>query len=247
VTIQPEIEALESLAVIDSELRELNEELDRERSLLQSKKQRRDELDERLAHGRESLADMERIRNDLHAEVRQMSLQIDKSREKLSRVRTEREANAVQRELEELRKLLRDRELEIEKLVGLLDSAKSDLNKTQEERDVIGQELGQSESAVTTRLGELEGQVAEKGKGRRELVTKVKPQLYSRYELVRKRRGTAIAHTVEGTCSACHIMLSPMMYQQLMRNESFGQCPSCNRILYFKAAAGESETQSSGP
>jgi predicted nucleic acid-binding Zn-ribbon protein len=100
---------------------------------------------------------------------------------------------------------------------------------------------------VTTRLGELERQVAEKATVRRDLVKKVKPQLYSRYELVRKRRGTAIAHTVEGTCSACHMMLPPMMYQQLMRNESFGQCPSCNRILYFKAASGESETQQSGP
>jgi predicted nucleic acid-binding Zn-ribbon protein len=246
VTIQPEIEALESLAVIDSELRELNEELDRERSSLVGKKQRLDELDERLARGRESVVEMERIRSELHTEVRQMSVQIDKSRDKLTRCRTEREANAVQRELEELRKLLRDRELEIEKLVGLIDVAKLDTTKTQEERDAIGQELGESESAVTTRLGELEQQTAEKGKSRRDLVTRVKPQLYSRYELVRKRRGTAIAHTVEGTCSACHMMLPPMMYQQLMRSDSFGQCPSCNRILYFKAES-TSETQSSGP
>jgi predicted nucleic acid-binding Zn-ribbon protein len=186
------------------------------------------------------------MRSELQAEVRQMNLQIDRSREKLSRCRTEREANAVQRELEELRKLLRDRELEIEKIVGLLDQARSEMTNTVSERDAIASELGQSESRVTSRLGELEQQAGAKEKTRKELVAKVKPQLYSRYEMVRKRRGTALAATNDGTCGACHMLLPPMMYQQLLRGDSFGQCPSCHRILYFRGAVA-TDSQSSGP
>ena len=35
-------------------------------------------------------------------------------------------------------------------------------------------------------------------------------------------------------CSACHIAISPMMFQKLRRGEDFDQCPSCQRILYFR-------------
>ena len=76
---QEQIEAIEELAAIDAELRELNGELDREREALSGKRQQLSELDEKLARDQESLSDMERMRGDLTLELRQMSQQIEKS------------------------------------------------------------------------------------------------------------------------------------------------------------------------
>ncbi len=254
MNIQTQIEALEALAVVDADLKELNEELDREREALAGQRSHLDELEESLSSAHSSIEDMERMRNELMQEVRQMSVQVEKSREKLSRCRTEREANAAQREVEELRKLYRDREIEIEKLVGLIDQARGDIEKTQSEYDELAKELGASQSSVETHLGEVERRAKSKQDERKQYVDKIKPQLYRRYELVRKRKGTAIAFASDGTCSACHMLLPPMLFQQLRRGEDFGQCPSCNRILYFRAeppAAEESnsqaDSQSSGP
>jgi predicted nucleic acid-binding Zn-ribbon protein len=56
-----------------------------------------------------------------------------------------------------------------------------------------------------------------------------------RYEQVRKRKGSAIAKTIDGTCLACHMRLPPMLFQKLLRGEVFEQCPSCARILYYEA------------
>jgi hypothetical protein len=196
---------------------------------------------------------MERMRGELVQETRQMSLQIDKSREKLSRCRTEREANAVQRELEELRKLYRDREMEIDKITTLTDQARTESETMQSERDALASELGENEGAVTDRLSSVEEQASTRETTRKEIVGRVPPALYRRYEMIRKRRGTAIAYTTEGTCSECHMLLPPMQFQKLMREEAFDQCPSCHRILYFRAAppAGEeaqeaAESPSSG-
>jgi hypothetical protein len=252
VNIQPQIEALEALAVVDADLKELNEELDREREALSGQRSRLDELDASLAQANQSVEDMERMRNELVQEVRQMSLQVEKSREKLSRCRTEREANAAQREVEELRKLYRDRELEIEKIVGLIDQARGDIEKTQSERDELAAELGSSEGEVESHLGDVEQRANAKQDERKQYVAKVKPQLYRRYEMIRKRRGRAIAFASDGTCSECHMLLPPMLFQELRRGEDFAQCPSCNRILYFRAEPPATETsqtdsQSSGP
>jgi predicted nucleic acid-binding Zn-ribbon protein len=247
VTISAEIEALERLAVIDAELKDLNEELAREREALMGKKQRLEELEGRRAKDQRSVDEMERMRSELVTEVRQMSIQVDKSREKLARCRTEREANAAQREVEELRKLYRDRELEIEKLVVLVESARGEIDKVSVEHGALSGELGETEGALASRLGELEKLAAVKNEARKEAVSKVKPDLYRRYELVRKRRGTGIASSFDGTCSACHMRLPPMLFQQLSRGVDFSQCPSCNRILYFRAGATADTQSSSGP
>lgn len=249
--IQAQVEALEKLAALDAELKELGDQLSTERDGIEGKKQNLRELDAKLERDRKSLEEMDRMRNDLVLELRQMSVQIDKSREKLSRCRTEREANAAQREVEELRKLYRDREVEVDKLNGLVDQARQDIEKTTGEHDALTGDLGQTEGESATRLSDVQAQLAEKEALRKQLTHQVPATLFRRYELVRKRKGTAVAFTREGTCSACNMLLPPMLFQQLRRREEFGQCPSCNRILYFRIdaqedAAAEAEGQQSG-
>ena len=178
-------------------------------------------------------------------ELRQMTIQIDRSREKLSRCRTEREANAVQRELEELRKLHRDREVEIEKLDTLIEQARADVTTVLGEHDKLEAELTSIEDEATGRIGEAQKTFDERSKSREDLVKAVPPPLYRRYELVRSRRGTALAYTHTGICSACNMHLQPMLFQKLKRGEELGQCPSCNRIIYFRAVMPAGETQSS--
>jgi predicted nucleic acid-binding Zn-ribbon protein len=235
VTIHPQIEALEALALIDAELKDLNDALTQEREALRGKQSHLAGLEERLERSRKSTEEMERSRNDLMGELRQMSLQIDRSREKLSRCRTEREANAAQRELEELRKLYRDREQDVEKLETLIGQARDESVNVTSERGTLASELGESQSDVMGRLAETESSLSRKNEERAALVKRVEPVLYRRYEMIRKRKGTAIASTSNGTCSACHMQLQPMLFQKLIRGDEFGQCPSCNRILYFRA------------
>lgn len=234
MSIQAQIEALETLSEIDVELSRLESELEQERAALGTKRVQLHALDGKLQLIRGSIGEMERVRNELVGEARQMSVQMDRSREKLGRSRTEREVNAAQREVEELRKLFRDREVEGQKLVALIDQAHQDEEKTVGERDAIAAELGESAGAVETRLAQLEKQSAEQRQRREEAAKQVPVALYRRYEMIRQRRGTGIAHTSLGTCSECHISLAPMMFQVLRRQESFDQCPSCNRIIYFK-------------
>jgi uncharacterized protein len=244
VSIQSQIDALEKLSALDAELKELGDVLRKERGELDTKKTRLAGLVERLSRGKQSIEEMEKARGDLMGEARQMLIQIERSREKLSRCRTERESNAVQRELEELRKLHRDREIEMEKIDVLIAQGRADVTAVLGEHDKLEAELLSIEDAATGRIAEAQGQFDERGKLRLELVKAVPPQVYRRYELVRSRRGTALAYTHSGICSACNMHLSPMLFQKLKRGEDMDQCPSCNRIIYYRAVmpAGSSES-----
>jgi uncharacterized protein len=248
VKISAQVEALEKLAELDAELATLDGQLSQEREALDKRRGQLRQLEDKLGASRASIEEMERTRAELLTEARQMSAQMERSREKLARCRTEREVNAVQREVEELRKLFKDREGEVEKLSQLCDQARSEADGTTKERDAIASELGSSEGDVTTKLAELEREAGGKRKTRGALVEKVQPALYRRYETIRKRRGSSIAHATDGTCSQCNMRLPPMMFQKMMRGDDFDQCPSCARILYYRPPSAESaESQSSGP
>jgi len=245
VSIQDQIEALEELASIDMELVELKAQLEGEQNELSGKRQQLQELQDRVARTRQSVEEMERFKSELFTEVRQMNLQVEKSREKLARCRTEREANAAQRELEELRKLQRDREIEIDKLNGLVEQARSEIDELSGTRDAVDGELGSSEGAVTDRLGELERTIRDRETARQSVVKKLPPQLFRKYELIRRRKGAAIAHTSNGTCSACNMAMPPQQFQTLMRDNRIDSCPQCNRLIYFKVPTDDDQAADS--
>ncbi|HEY5957649.1 MAG TPA: C4-type zinc ribbon domain-containing protein [Polyangiaceae bacterium] len=237
MTIASQIEELERLAAVDADLALLEDEQEKEQAGISQKRDRREELSQRSALVKASLTEMEASRGDVMTEIRQMNVQIERSREKLSRCRNEKESLAVQRELEELRRLARDREIDSEKLAQLLEQARSDIASLTSELERIDADLGVVEGPAKQRLGELDTRLSSKRAERKAIIAKITPQTLSRYDMIRKRRGSAVASTTHGTCSACHISLPPMMMQQLMRREQLGQCPQCNRILYFRPPA----------
>jgi predicted nucleic acid-binding Zn-ribbon protein len=237
LSLRDQIVSLEALAAIDAELGRLEDQLTEERATLANLKGDLRKLDEKLVTDRTSLTEMEKTRSELTTEVRQMTAQIERSREKLSRSRNERESNAAQRELEELRKLQRDREDEINKLATLIEAAKKTIEETESQQRKIAEELGGRESDISKTLAEAVKERDSKLVERGRLASAVQPMTLRRYEQVRKRKGNAIAKTIDGTCLSCHMRLPPMLFQKLMRGDAFEQCPSCARILYYEPPA----------
>jgi predicted nucleic acid-binding Zn-ribbon protein len=170
-----------------------------------------------------------------------MNQQLEQSREKLGRSRTEREANAAQRELEELRKLIRDREEEIGKLTADADGYRQQIESTENDHKKLADELAAREGEISSKLGEVDGKAQAK-KVERDAAAKVLPgQLYRRYDMIRSKRGNALAQTSDGTCNACHMSLPPQMFHRLRREPILEQCPSCNRLIYFAAPQSAAE------
>ena len=228
-----QIRALEELAAMDGEVKALEEKLREERDLLGGMKESLKKLDDRLQQDRATVGSADKQRNELHMDVRAMTQQIEQSREKLNRSRTERESQAAQRELEELRKLIRDREDDIQRLDNDTASVRTALESTEGEHKALSEELAAKEGDINAKVSQLESDAAQKGGGRDAIVKRLPPQLYRRYEMIRGKRGSAIAQTTDGTCNKCNMALPPQLYHRLRREPLIEQCPSCNRLIYF--------------
>lgn len=233
MTILEQISLLEELSRLDEDVRQAESELGLAREGLEDKRKDLDQTSSRIVVDKERLTTLEKTRNDLYIDLRSMTSQVEKSREKLSRSRNERESMAAQREMEELRKLIRDREVEIEKLTSLAEQVKQSIHDgetrvTSVEAAIEGTSEG-AQRTITTRSADRETLLTR----RAEISKALPPTLYRRYESIRSKRPRAIAQTSDGTCNGCHIGVSPMMFQKLLRREEFEQCPNCRRILYY--------------
>lgn len=231
-----QIQVLEALAAADNELKRMETQLVEGQSVIDSLRRELGFLDEKLAADRSSLEEIMRTANELTAEARQTAAQIEKSRDKLGRARNERENIAAEREIEELRRLHRDREDEVAKLNGLAEAARKSINELQAKRDKIQQELSSFEGSNSSSLAEVRASREQSLNGRAELVKKLPSLLIRRYDAALRRKGSGLAKAINGTCQSCRVSLPPQFFQKLMRREAFDECPNCHRILYWAPA-----------
>ena len=222
---------------MDAEVKILEEKLGEERGVLSTLKDRLKKLDERLTADKSTVSAADKQRNELHLDVRTMTSQIEHSREKLNRSRTEREQQAAQRELEELRKLVRDREDEIQRVDGETAQTRSNVDTTEQEHKKLAAELAAKEGDIRTKVSQLEADRTAAiggGGGREALVKRLPTIVYRRYEQIRAKRGSGVTTvTPEGHCRACNMGLPPQLFHKLRREPLLEQCPSCNRLIYF--------------
>ena len=239
---------LEELSSIDVDLRRIEEHLEKHQKGLSGMQSEVKSLEDRLKVDRETVAAMDRTRGELVTELRQMTQQIDRSRERLQRSRNERESNAAQREVEELRKLHRDREEDLERLSMAADAARGGIEDADKKRNALSSELTGSADGISSSMSSLEAEKAARLAERALVLKHIPVVIYRRYESIRTRRPVAIAKTHDGTCLGCHLAVPPMMFQKMRRQQEFEQCPHCRRILYYvpPAEAGPSSQDGRG-
>jgi uncharacterized protein len=230
--LSKDIQGLADLAQLDAAIAEMDLAIKKARTEVTALEGSLAASASKVEVAKKQIEAFEKQKKEAELDVRSMHGQIDHSREKLNRSRTERETNAVGREMEELRRLIRDREIEVEKANGNIqaifvtqEAEEAAAKKTQEELDSVKGPLGDTLSSLDT---ERSAKVIE-----REVLAKVlPPAIYRKYESIRQKRGFGLTTTTDGTCKACHIALAPQM---IRREALIDQCPNCNRLIYFVA------------
>lgn len=68
------------------------------------------------------------------------------------------------------------------------------------------------------------------------------PVLAKYEQLLKGRKGVAVAAMLNGLCTGCHVRLRPNVEQQVRKSDAIVTCDSCQRILYYMAAAAADAT-----
>jgi predicted nucleic acid-binding Zn-ribbon protein len=190
-------------------------------------------LSELLEAERVQLADADRLLQAQEDELNHQKQALAKSKAKSAQVRNTREADAVERELDSIRRSMKEREAERDTLRGAIEKRKASFEKHATEFAELERYATEERTKADERVAALNTARDQILAGRSELAAVVPADVMRRYEMIRsKRQGIGVAAIKEGMCSGCFVMLTPQLVIAIQRSEEFAQCPRCQRILY---------------
>lgn len=160
---------------------------------------------------------------------------LERSTARLEQIANSTEYNAVQKELEQLKKLNLSLEEQIKKADADIASATTSKNQIEEQLAKIEGERNEKNQALSGQSGQLDSMIQALQDERKPWLAKVEPRILSQYDRIRKARGgLGISPAVAGRCQACNMMVPAQLFNEVHKGSALHQCPSCNRILYVR-------------
>jgi predicted nucleic acid-binding Zn-ribbon protein len=232
--VQDKLRALIRLAKIDASAREIDDqlrgiprELDDRRAAIRA-------LEALVAGQGVQATEAEKLLTAHDEELKQRTEMLSKSKAKGAKARNMREADASERELESIRKSIKDAETEKERLQGLIAQTRGALSGPATALEEQKTALDAATIASESRLAELRAEREKIVVGRDRFVNELPKPLYRKYERLRPTLHPLVAEVVDDTCTACHKKIPAQLSNTIMKSEDFHQCPHCLRFLFSK-------------
>jgi predicted nucleic acid-binding Zn-ribbon protein len=233
--LKEQILLLIKLQDIDSEIKRLTAR----KGALPEEKERLEEEREHFEKGIEEDKEQRDTLNQAHSdkekELRGNIESAKKTKNRLLEVKTNKEYEAMLKEIENINKKNSSIEDEIINLLEEVEKAGTNLKEREAERV----EYIKSNERDITRIDEemdsidslLKKMLAEDATCR-EII---KPDLLKRYDVIKeKRNGQAVVPVWKEVCGGCHMNIPPQLYIELQKYEKVMLCPNCNRIIYWE-------------
>jgi predicted nucleic acid-binding Zn-ribbon protein len=224
------------------ELQNLETAIEEARRRIAAHPQRVADADARLAHAKEAveaakqrLKASQEARRDAEKEAATYQGRLSKFKDQLAAVKTNREYQAMQHEIETAQKDLGVVEERVLERMMESDAVAAEIKKVEQELAAQQKNVDAERKTLAEELVTVEAALEDATEKRSARVASLPPQLIALFEQVaRARKGIALATaTRDGLCSACHVRLRPQVFQEIRRNDQIIQCFSCNRILYY--------------
>ena len=165
--------------------------------------------------------------------------QIVELREKLERyksqqleVRTNREYDALTREMDHATATIAKLEKEVEANEGKGVTAKSDLETAEGKLSELRTALEEKEAALLEISKENEEEELKYRQERDKLLARIDKDQLSAYERIRKaKKGRAIVPVKRGSCGGCFAKVPPQRILEIRQNDRIHHCEHCGRII----------------
>ncbi len=188
-----------------------------------------------LEDERARLAANQAARREIEKELSMQQARLSKFRDQLMEVKTNREYQAMQKEIETAQHEIRKQEDRL--LDQMIEFDDVTLHVKQcEQVYVHDQAANEAERAkLAVQLSEAQAAIGRLAAERAALAATISPPILAVFDRVLKgRKLSAVAPVRGGRCSACQILIRPQTVNELRRNEIIYQCESCLRILYYE-------------
>jgi uncharacterized protein len=143
-----------------------------------------------------------------------------------------KELEALQHEVESVRKRRSDREDELLVIMERREELEATSARAAQASEGSRARAEQAARDAEQELASIVAELAAQTEARGTLASTIDPELLALYEdLRRQKKGIGAAALIDGVCQGCHEQLSAVQLDRLKRTEGVKRCEHCRRIL----------------
>ncbi len=201
-------------AKLDEDFEKLKADIEEVRKRYEALQRSRKEKEDRLKRGQEA---------------------ITKAKDRLLEVKTNKEYQAVLKEIEIIEAKNSEIEDEVIKALEDIDQLKITLDKEEKEFDIRCRQYERDKNNLEEEAASKEAALLSYQQRVFELKKQIDGELLKRYETIKRiRNGLAVVSVWKEVCQGCHMNIPPQLYNDVQKLEGLLSCPNCNRIIYWQ-------------
>ena len=187
-----------------------------------------------LEEDRRKFEETQKAHKEREEKLRKGQESYKKAKERLNEVKTNKEYQAVLKEIEAFEQKNSETEDQIISLLETVDSAKEEFKVKQKEMESYKKSYGETRQKMETEMHSLGDVLQASQRKTDKLRGKISAELLKKYDAIKTLHNTlAVVAVWKEVCEGCYMNLPPQLYIELQRSTELHLCPNCNRIIYW--------------
>ena len=223
------------------DLQKIDNEIDELYRIREAYPLRIDKLDKELTEAKLSLeeeknrvTELEKNARHFEREMQRAADELEKHRARLYEVKTNKEYDAVQLEIEAWRNSVDQNETEILQTMSELDNANAEAERKTQLLEDISSTHENEITELQSKLASIDEEVEKHEIEREKVKEGIDRRILAAYERIRKRKGgLAVVPVVRNACGGCNIHLPPQKVVEIKGGNNLIYCENCGRIMVW--------------
>jgi len=232
--LDKKLEGILMIQSIDIRFDEIKREKEESPKEIEKLKEDLDLLKNAMEQDLSTLEEQKKRRRTVERELEEIELKFQKSKARLNDVKSNKEYQAVLKEIEELKELTFQKEEVVIKCMEDIEIQEKECADNNVNRKESEKEYKSREEEFSKKMRDLDKEVKFLNEKRIHLCQDVDKDFLERYDRLKKHlKGRVVAQVIDAICQGCNLGIPPQQYNELIRGGSIISCPNCSRIIYW--------------
>jgi predicted nucleic acid-binding Zn-ribbon protein len=159
---------------------------------------------------------------------------IKKTKDRQHEVKTNKEYQAILKEIETVEKKNSEIEDEIISVLEEIDNAQAVLKAKKRDYNTYKSQYEEEKKKIEEEISHLDVDLSDYQQKGNNIRKQIRSELLKKYETIKSARNSlAVVSVWREVCGGCYMNIPPQLYIELQRATDLISCPNCNRIIYW--------------
>ena len=178
---------------------------------------------------------LEKKKRDKESGLDDINVRIQKMKGRTSEIKTNKEYQALLKEIEAVKKEQSTIEDEILIIMEEIDACSKQKKAAEATFIVEKKKIEELKKKIDNDRSEIEKELSSVKELRAGVSAFVDRELYDQYiTLIEACNGLAVTEVKEEICQGCNMNIPPQLFVEIKKQEEMFNCPQCRRLLYYK-------------